>query len=335
MTLSREKRILYIGAPFFNYYQKIVAEFAKHGYVVDYYNDRPSDNSFIKGLIKLKKNLVSIMISRYFNQIIKETKDKEYELVFVVNCKSFNHEMIQKLKTTQPKAKFVLYMWDSFKLYPSSKRLVSSFDQVFSFDSDDCKLDARVKFLPLFYSEEFEKIGLDRQKNFKYDIVSVCTAHPNRYQIIKKIFPFLEEKGIRIYSYLFLNKLQFLYNKIFVQTFKDARSGEFQFSPLSSEENLLLIKDSVAVFDIQHNQQSGLTMRTIETLGAKRKLITYNQDICNYDFYTKENILILTETNWDDISSFLKKEYIDIDEIIYQKYSLKSWVNTILKFNKK
>lgn len=330
MTLSREKRILYIGAPFFNYYQKIIEEFQNQGYIVDFFNDRPSDNSFIKGIIKIKKNLIAIMIARYFNQIIKEIKDKEYEIVFVVNCKSFNEGMIKKLRLSQPKAKFILYMWDSFKLYPSSKRLVASFDQVFSFDSDDCKLDARVKFLPLFYSEEFEKIGIDRQKKFKYDIVSVCTAHPNRYQIIKKIFPFLEKKGIRIYSYLFLNKLQFLYNKIFVPTFKDARSGEFQFSPLSNEENLLLIKDSVAVFDIQHNQQSGLTMRTIETLGAKRKLITYNKNICQYDFYTKENILILTESNWTDIYSFVKKEYVDIDVIIYKKYSLRNWVKTIL-----
>lgn len=325
------KRVLYIGTPIFNYHKQIIAEFEKHGYSADYYDDRPSESSFVKGIIKIRRSMMSSLIQRYFDKILSETKRKNYDLVFIVNCKVFTPDMIQQLKNSQRSARFILYMWDSLSLYPNSKELIPIFDRAYSFDSDDCDQIKALNFLPLFYGKAYEVVGRESNLvNWEYDIVSVCTAHPNRYKMICELFPSLEAKGIRIFSYMFLNKMQYWYNKVFVEEFKGAKSDVFKFKPLSENGNLSILRKSNSVFDMQHNKQTGLTMRTIETLGAKRKLITSNTNIKKYDFYNENNIYVLNEHNWSGIEQFLKHEYEQIDEGIYRKYSLHCWIEAII-----
>ncbi|MBU3188451.1 hypothetical protein K9O30_03645 [Clostridium bowmanii] len=324
------KKVLYIGTPIFNYHKSIVSEFKQQGYCVDYYNDRPSERSIVKGIIKIKKSLMNFIIQRYFDKILSETKENSYDLVFIVNCKVFTPLMIRQLRDSQKSARFVLYMWDSLNLYPNSKELIPIFDKAYSFDLDDCNEIGKLAFMPLFYCKEYEELGKEEVSEREYDIVSVCTSHPNRYKTMHELFPKLEAKGIRIFSYMFLNKLQYLYNKVSEPEFKDAKRNEFKFKPLSEQENLAVLRKSNTVFDMQHNMQSGLTMRTIETLGAKRKMVTTNTNIVKYDFYNKNNIFVMNENNLDEIEEFINNKYVPISEDIYKKYSLHNWVETII-----
>jgi len=325
-----DKRVLYIGTPIFNYHKKIIAEFEEQGYTVDYYDDRPSKSSLVKGIIKIRRTMMSSLIQKYFYSIMAETKGKNYDLVFIVNCKVFTSNMIQQLRDTQKSAKFVLYMWDSLDLYPNSKELIPIFDKAYSFDTNDCDKIELLNLLPLFYHKGYEKLGQEVVPESVYDILSVCTVHPNRYKIMRVLFPELESEGIRIFSYMFLNKLQYLYNKVFAKEFKGAKTSEFKFKHLSEHEYLALLKKSNTVFDIPHNKQSGLTMRTIETLGAKRKIITTNTNIKKYDFYNENNIFLMSEHNLSGIESFLLNRYEPINEDIYKKYSLRSWIKVIV-----
>lgn len=328
--MMERKRVLYIGTPIFNYHKQISAEFEKLGYLVDYFDDRRSESSFVKGVIKIKRSMMSSLIKKYFDKIMSQTRDKNYDLVFIVNCKVFTPDMIRQLKDSQKSARFVLYMWDSLTLYPNSKELIPLFDMAYSFDSDDCDKIEALTFLPLFYCQAYEEVGKESNPQIEYDIVSICTAHPNRYKTISKLFPRLEAHGIRIFSYMFIYKLQYWYNKAFVKEFKGSNSNEFKFKPLSEKEILSILRKSNSVFDIQHNKQSGLTMRTIETLGAKRKLITTNHNIKKYDFYNENNVYVIDQDNWSGIEQFIKNQYEPIDDDIYSKYSLHSWIKNII-----
>ena len=325
------KRILFICSPFFGYYKHIMTEFEHLGYEVDYYNDRPTENAIVKGLIKIKKNLVNKLIKRYFKKILDETSSIKYDKVIIVNGKIFNKEIILSLKKQQKHAEFIFYTWDSIELYPNVKEFLSEFNRCYSFDLKDCENIKELKFLPLFYTKPYEIIGYcNNEKNINYDILSICTVHPNRYTIITSLFPNLESKGIRIYSFMFLNKLQFIYNKIFVKEFKKSKIKEFSFKPLSEEQILKYINKSKIIFDIPHNKQSGLTMRTIESLGAKKKLITTNSDIKKYDFYDENNIFIIENNNLNKIEDFIKNEYRNKNNEIYRKYSISNWSYTII-----
>lgn len=88
---------------------------------------------------------------------------------------------------------------------------------------------------------------------------------------------------------------------------------------------------SRCVVDIEHASQHGLTMRSIEILGLRRKLITTNQDIVNYDFYNENNICIIDRKHPAVDKGFFEKPYQMLDEGIYEKYSLGNWILEVLK----
>ena len=85
------------------------------------------------------------------------------------------------------------------------------------------------------------------------------------------------------------------------------------------------------VIDIEHSKQSGLTMRTMEMIGLRKKLITTNKDIVNYDFYHEDNILVVDRNNFVLDESFIDRPYHMLDESIYKKYALSNWIMEVLK----
>jgi hypothetical protein len=72
-------------------------------------------------------------------------------------------------------------------------------------------------------------------------------------------------------------------------------------------------------------------MRTLEVLGARRKLITTNAEVVHYDFYDPKNILVVDRENLKIPPDFLKSEFRPLPDFIYQKYSLKGFLIELLK----
>lgn len=128
------------------------------------------------------------------------------------------------------------------------------------------------------------------------------------------------------------SKFKFIYHKLFSPEYKDAKLSDFQLNKLQANEMMDIFENSRCILDAPQAGQSGLTIRTIECLGAKRKLITTNKDIKKYDFYNENNIFVFTDTI-DVNSKFFNSPFVDIDESIYMKYSLREWLRTILEGN--
>jgi hypothetical protein len=90
-----------------------------------------------------------------------------------------------------------------------------------------------------------------------------------------------------------------------------------------------LYANSKVVLDINHPNQKGLTMRTFETIGAQRKLITTNEDIKRYSFYNPNNILVINRKNPELNESFFYSDYEPIEDSIYNKSSIKGWLECL------
>ena len=92
-----------------------------------------------------------------------------------------------------------------------------------------------------------------------------------------------------------------------------------------------IMKSSNIIVDVPMANQNGLTIRTFEALGFNRKLITTNKNIANYDFYNPTNIYIYEgEGSFDFESDFFKKPYEILPKEIKEKYSLSSFISTLL-----
>jgi hypothetical protein len=90
-----------------------------------------------------------------------------------------------------------------------------------------------------------------------------------------------------------------------------------------------LIQKAKIIVEIQRTEQVGLSFRIFEALGHRKKLITTNKDIVNYDFYHPQNILVVDENNIEISEDFVTSPYVEIDETILSKYKIENWVKPI------
>jgi hypothetical protein len=329
----RRRRVLFLGSPYFDYYQHIIEAFEGHGFDVDHYNDRPSENSFLKAAIRVRPALVNRIVDRYQAKIINETRARHYDLIFVLNGKAFTPAFIEQLKSQHRDAETVLYLWDAIGLYPHVLGFAHLFDRRYTFDSADAATYPNFTLWPLFYTDEYRAIGeAATVEEFEHDIINVCSAHANRYTLMKWLVPDLRAAGLRVFSYLYLNRLQFLYNRLRVKAFAQARAREFNFRTLPVPHYIALLRRSRAVLDVSHSAQTGLTIRTIETLGARRKLITTNVEVKNYDFYDPSRVLIIDAERPDvaAIKEFVALPQDELDPTIYRHYGIHNWVGEMI-----
>ena len=89
------------------------------------------------------------------------------------------------------------------------------------------------------------------------------------------------------------------------------------------------MKRTKVVIDIQHPKQTGLTMRTIEMIGAKKKLLTTNTSVRNYDFFSASNIAIIDRKAPEFNLEYWKNSYEELPKDIYEKYSIDGWFQDI------
>ena len=325
-------KVLLIMPKFFNYPEIISEELNNMGYEVDFFDDRPSTNAWVKAMIRINKDIIKPYIKKYFDNIMKTISSKKYDFVLLISGQSlsFSENMIAKIKECQPQARFVLYQWDSQMNFPYIKRMQKYFDKCYSFDKTDVKETPQLRFLPLFYGRAYEEIGTKKRTDYKYDFCFIGTAHPKKYKFINMMSEQLKPVYPKQFIYFFFpSKIVYFYRKFKNKEFKKAKINEFHFTPLSSKEVHNIYEESRCVLDSAQASQVGLTMRVLEALGAKKKLITTNEDIKNYDFYRPENIYIYKD-DVDLENIFFKESYKEIDRNIYEKYSLRNWLKELI-----
>lgn len=328
------KRLLLIAPLFFDYYKSIIEESEKMGFRVDYICDAPSNSNVSKALARVNKKLILFQTNKYYKKrLVPIVSQNEYDVVLLIAGMTFafSEEMIKNIRDRQRKALFVMYQWDSEKNLPYSKRIHRYFDRIFTFDRFDADNQKVYRFLPLFYTREYEEIAKKPRNKTVYDCMYVGTAHPKKYKEINRIASLLKNVLPRQYIYHYMpSLLKYVYQKAFDKQFRNAKLKDFGKKKLSKCEIIDLMKKSFCVLDSPQDGQTGLTIRTIECLGAQRKLITNNIDIKKYDFYNPVNILIFDSDTVDTGLAFFTEDYASIPTDIYHKYSIENWLKTMI-----
>lgn len=91
------------------------------------------------------------------------------------------------------------------------------------------------------------------------------------------------------------------------------------------------VAESKAILDLYQDGQDGLTLRPIEAMMLKKKLVTNLLDIDTYDFYRKENIFIIGKDDLTQLSEFLNSSYQDIPDKIIENYTFQGMIQHIYR----
>lgn len=325
------KRVLLIAPMFFGYERLIISELEAKGAQADYVNDRPDNSFWTKALIRVDRRLLARKTDVYYRNIIESSRGKTYDHVLIVRGEAISLPMLRLLRQTQPKARLSLYLWDSMHYNPNAHKLLNEFDQVFSFDRTDVEHNPKMQFLPLFYGREFER-SAQWQGKPKYDACFIGTIHTDRYKVLEKVIDSLEARGRKVFVFCYYpSKLLYRLRALIDPGFRRFGRKHVNFTGIQLAEVVDRIVESRAVIDVNRPDQLGLTIRSIEAVGAQRKLITTNTDVVNYDLYNPNGVLVVDRKNPIVDDYFLFSNEQPFKQALREKYSVSTWIDCIFE----
>jgi hypothetical protein len=268
-----------------------------------------SYNFILKAIFK--KNLKNI---HYGKEIIKKLKENDeiQDIILTIKGDFIDPRSILEFKNYTEKS--IAYFNDSTNRCPKIKRVIPYFDEVYSFEKEDCK-----KYNLKFITNWIYPAKTNPNQKAGYQVFNI-SSKDNRSPIISKVTTILKEKKI---NYKII---------VFDKTNKNQDPNiEYTSEHLSLSEVNKYIHNAQVLLDINRNGQKGLTFRVFESLGLEKKLITTNLDIKNYDFYNPNNILIIEEKKPNIPLTFFDNEYEKIPEEVLRNYTIEGWINQVLK----
>lgn len=312
------KRKILVIAPYAFGYTAHIAEALKRKGFDDakiVYLDYPKFS--YKGILHKAENFFRKLFTgknlkkEFVNDRIRETLKREgmQDFIFMIRPDMLNDALLSEVKATTKR--LVAYYYDSTRRFPRKNDIAHFFDKVYTYD----RLDAEnygYEFLTNYIFKEAES------PTFDYQFFNIST-HDYRFPLLEKLGAYLKKHE---YSYL-----------IEIYTPDDIKSNDVQIihTQKSVAEVEALILRSKIIVEIQREEQVGLSFRIFEALGFRKKLITTNKDIVNYDFYNPQNILVLDENAIEIPAHFVESPYTDPDPQVMDKYRIDNWVERVFE----
>ncbi len=256
-------------------------------------------------LLKARIPFLPLLFGKWKSQLDR------YDL-FIISASFYSNEIHQYILNKKNNSRIIHWYWNPVTDGVMPYRLGISSYELWSFDKKDCQKYC-MNYIPTYY---FSHIILD-QNEIEFDVYFIGADKGRLDKLIevqkiiesvrlKANFHITKSKGIKpTHDYQFMRKIS--YNKVL--------------------EN---ISKSRAILDYVQPGQEGLTQRTMESIFLKKKLITNDKNIVNYDFYKKENIFILENDPLDELSEFVKSKYVTLEPEIIKKYDFDTWLNYLL-----
>lgn len=322
------KKILFFCVQSFNLEKDIVKQLEKHGALVTYFDERPANNNFTKGMIRINRNFLQKRINKYYKKVLKLIKNEEFDFLLVNRGEVVPKFFLEKFIKLQPKCQRIFYTWDSFGNHSHGLSILEYFHKKFTFDQKDAHKYG-LGFRPLYFTDRYREIYKSKTAKI-IDLLFLGTAHSDRYLISNQIAGWCQENKLTTFNYYFMQgRLVYFYKKYFDQSFKMFDFKKLSFKSLKAEEIVQYYDKCNVVLDISHPGQSGLTMRTFETIGAGKKLITTNINIKDYPFYNTQNIFVFDRSEIKLDKHFFLNEYEPLSKELYEKCSIDGWIEDV------
>ena len=320
------KNVALIVPKYFNYEASIQSELEMRGAVVfRIYENVEEVNYLYRIVYRYFPSKRDKLMDKYYKKYINSLPEK-IDLIFVIRGSSVTEETMRLFHKKYPQSHFIMYQWDSVNNNPRAYEIAKYFDHVYTFDNIDATTLGWI-YRPLFYTSEDTNVPKD------IDISYVCSIHSERIQILNKLKSLCSNKKFKLYTYVYSNKLIYYKRKYLakVPEYQMAEDSDIKFKPLRTDDTIRIYQRSNIVVDYTNPNQTGFTMRTIECLGNRCKLVTNNNDVKNADFFNDQNIYVYDGLNLNIPDSFITSPYVSLSNELYKYYSLSGWLDFLLE----
>lgn len=315
------KNALLISPPFFHYEDHIRIELEKRGYKVYYLNHKKG--RILDALISFLSQDKQIFI--YENTLcdrLRKLPIGEIDLLFLIKGDYITMQHIDYLRKNNPQIKCVMYQWDSVTNFDYIE-LAKSFDKVYTFDFKDSECYS-IDYLPLFYTND---IVCQEDSKEDIDLLLIGTYNPLRYEYFLKLKEIAKKNHLTLYSYIVVSPIYYLKKQLITRELHIRSLKDIRFFSLSRGKLIDYYRRAKVVVDVCSADQTGLSMRMIESYGMNKKVLTANENI-DKDSAVKEIVYLSTGAT--------DKEIVDFVNFGVNKYShriqlsIHNWLEQIL-----
>ncbi len=261
--------------------------------------------------VLLKKNIKNIQKTLYVNNILKQAGKQD--IILIIDPAHFNEQIL--IFARQNAKKMVAYNYDSTAILKLPLSYIGYFDRFFSFEKKDCEIYG-FNFITNF--NYFDK--QQAEQHYFLKAFTIQSLSKGRLYTLNNIAEIFNSYGINNYSFIIYGKYISGLNKQI-----EFRSSRTDFTCLKEK-----FETSEIIIDLVREQQNGLSFRFFEAMAYEKKVITTNKDVATYDFYNPKNILIIDKENPVIPQEFLQGSYEPLPDAIYHRYTLKTWIQTVL-----
>lgn len=204
--------------------------------------------------------------------------------------------------------KLIFYAWNPLT-YSDDYKLLSQRWHKTSFSLEDAYTNG-FQYAGTFY----HPLENYKSKNIQYDgvFIGIPKGREQKIHEIKEMF----QKGHLKMLVKLVDNVRALYNFRYSQRLPYRKVIEYCLK-------------SHSIVEVLEKGQSGPSLRSMESIFMRKKLITTNEKIVDYDFYHPDNVFIYGINNNAEINSFLQKPYHDINKEIVDWYCFSNWLKRI------
>lgn len=237
----------------------------------------------------------TIWFGNWFNELDK------YEYL-IINVNRLNHKLFNEILKKKPDIKIIGWYWNTVddSNYPIDYQNPNI--EYWSFDENDCNKYGFKKNIQYYSEPKIDNV----EKTLDIYFVG---RDKGRKEIINEFKNKAESQGLKCDFNIVGNDI------------------------IPYSEAKKYIAKSKAVLEINKENQSGFTLRTLESLFFGVKLITNNKHIKNSDIYNKNNVFIIEEDNINELKEFINKEFDHSVDNLKEKYNINAWFNNFFKEN--
>lgn len=310
--MNKHKILILGGDSSFNKYQNIHVE------PIYVYKNKKD-----KFFFKIREHLPYINeMSRWYGPWKKSIMN--YDTIFISDGIR-GRDVIKFIRKSNPKVRIIIFYINTYE-YGARNDPEHYKDlgvELYTYDKEQARV-ANIPFKHFYYEgeNEYKKFisAENTDKRIYQDIFFVGEDKDRMAQLMKlhKLF-----KKLRLKDKLIIVASK---HKKYTQKQKDMLSDRISYYEVMNN-----IWHSRAILDLSWSRQHGITLRPMEAMFFRKKLITNNTDIINYDFYKKNNVFILGKDDPDNLLDFLSGEYQPVSDEVLKRYTQDWWINSFFE----
>lgn len=258
--------------------------------------------NYVNRLLKKIFQLLNLRTIYWYENWLKNCSDYK-TIIFFANRDFYP---LYYIKRKNPKAKIIFWYWNPAIKMADPDTVPKELCEMWSYDPVDCE-KYNLKKNTTFYFKDIKVKETAKEIDLLF-----LGINKGRQDMLDELNSIMIENNIKTYFHVVPDKNEKRLDSV---------------KPISYKKYLQLISKSKCILDLVPEDNNGMTLRPMEAIFLKRKLITNDAKIMKEPFYNSSNVFVLGVDNFENLYDFINSDYMEVDHSKVLSFDFENWLN--------